>query len=207
MPVPPMFAAPFKAFLDRYSFQLIVVLLLYYLFRGVLWRGVNFVSGKMELNLLPLLNTIEELYEVFVIAIITLFFIDELIESLHGIVIFTRTNRYIFITFIAFSVLRLTYSMYTKNSTYWYYTNKKYTQFFDVDGKRISRDDKVVYNQKIYQVFSIKHEDFENRFEPIEWCLAEYSVSILKKVISLEEAVKDEKGHLKIYKFGMGEDH
>lgn len=64
-------------------------------------------------------------------------------------------------------------------------------KFFCSDGKRIAKDDSVVYRNKIYEIYNDKGT----------WYLSD---SHIGTDIKLEDAVMDNEGKIKVYFFNMG---
>ena len=94
--------------------------------------------------------------------------------------------------FVAISALfRFIGKLYNQNENRWYYNTIRYTNFFDSDGKRIAKDDSVVYRNKIYEIYNDKGT----------WYLSD---SRIGADIKLEDAVMDNEGKIRVYFFSMG---
>ena len=96
---------------------------------------------------------------------------------------------YAFVTIGA--LFRFISKLYKQNENRWYYNTIRYTNFFDSDGKRIAKDDSVVYRNKIYEIYNDKGT----------WYLSD---SHIGTDIKLEDAVMDNEGKIKVYFFNMG---
>ena len=68
----------------------------------------------------------------------------------------------------------------------------RYTDYFDSEGKRIAKKDKVIYRNKIYSLYK----------EEKNWYLVDNNIT---EKIKLQEAVIDKEGKIKVYFYGMGE--
>ena len=74
--------------------------------------------------------------------------------------------------------------------------HKESTPYFDMNNKRINKNDRVIYYNKMYKISygKIKGEDEKDE----DYFLYEPDKAIVRFYISLKEAVKDEKGKLRI---------
>lgn len=93
--------------------------------------------------------------------------------------------------------------VYVQNSNMWYWLDKEYTDYYDIEGERISQDDMVVYYGKRYEVYLDRKESEDGGIKG-EWRIKTSSVGVIQNSISLEEAVKDYEGKLVIDKWEMG---
>ena len=81
--------------------------------------------------------------------------------------------------------------LYRQNENLSLLISYRYNDYFDSEGKRIAKEDKVIYRNKIYSLYK----------EEKEW----YLVDKTTEKIKLQEAVIDKEGKIKVYFYGMGE--
>lgn len=101
--------------------------------------------------------------------------------------------------------------IYKKIKNYWYFADIRYTPFFDCNNKRIAQNDSVIYYGRLYSIHLLDVEEHSVFIEEKrecrkkEWYLSKSNGGIICKEILLEDAVRDEKGKIKVYEYGMGE--
>jgi len=82
--------------------------------------------------------------------------------------------------------------LYRQNENLSLLISYRYTDYFDSEGKRIAKEDKVIYRNKIYSLYK----------EEKNWYLVDNNIT---EKIKLQEAVIDKEGKIKVYFYGMGE--
>ena len=98
-----------------------------------------------------------------------------------------------------------------RKEIYWYFADIRYTPFFDCNNKRIAQNDSVIYYGRLYSIHLLDVEEHSVFIEEKrecrkkEWYLSKSNGGIICKEILLEDAVRDEKGKIKVYEYGMGE--
>jgi hypothetical protein len=201
----PLFEYTLRLFLHRYTFVLFVVWLTFnFAFDSIFTKIIIHIECQYKIRLLPLWNTIEDIFELSVSCLLVLFSLNIVIEFCNGIDILIKENKEVYWVIIFYFACGVAKWIYIKNSNHWYYLNKSYTDFFDTYGNRIAIDDKVIYNGKLYKVYCDRN--FQNTTKNCNnWWLVDDAFGIVNKNVLLEEAVKDEKGKIKVYEYGMGE--
>ena len=103
-----------------------------------------------------------------------------------------QTRNIIIYFYITISVLfTFIVKLYRQNEDLSLLISYRYTDYFDSEGKRIAKEDKVIYRNKIYSLYK----------EEKDW----YLVDNTTEKIKLQEAVIDKEGKIKVYFYGMGE--
>ncbi len=158
------------------------------------------------MRLLPVWFTIEDLFDFTVSSIIFLFTLNAVIESCHGKEVCNIESQCVYLWGILYLAFRLVQWVYVNNSNSWYWMERSYTNYYDREGKRIAKDDIVIYYGKRYHLYFsgdvIGRKDNEKKEE---WRLISTEAGMLQEYISLEEAVKDQDGNLVIEKWQLGE--
>lgn len=153
---------------------------------------------------IPVLFTVND----FIDFICSLYFftysINQLIELNNTII---NDNMIMSIVAGVYLLVEFIRWIYIKNSNNWYRINKEYTNYYDVNNKRIPQNANVIYRSKLYRVywsgdvFRLNQED-----KKLEWRLCSWEDH---DSISLEEAVSDRDGNLTIEtwknRYGMKE--
>lgn len=208
VPLMPLFDNEFKIILHNYTFGSFVFITIYYIFiRYFLEKLIINLKVYFEIQLFPLWHTIEDFFGIIISFIIMLFFTNCLIEYIHGYEVLNKDNKLIFVLYFYLLLFKVFAWLYVKNESKWISLEKKYTPYFDCEGKRIPEDARVIYNGKLYKIF-LKLKNAGNSVDNKEWYLSDKMFgSTADLEILLENAVKDEKGKIKIYKFGMGEEN
>jgi hypothetical protein len=166
------------------------------------------VELKFKVELMPLWDTLEDIFDLVVSCILLLFSINQMIELCNGYNILTEDNEKTYWLMILYFTCGFVNWIYRNNRKKWHYRDISYTDYFDMDGSRIAKKDKVIYNGKLYKIFCdsdvIQINKSGTNKDSLLW-LVNDSDGIIHKTILLEEAAKDEKGKLTVYKYGMGE--
>lgn len=204
----PLFADELRVLLHKYTFGLLVIWIVFDTLSTPLFsRIIISIESKCKKRLLPLWNTIEDLLEVCSAGLMLVFITNALIEFSNGYNVFTKGNWKVYVLIILYFVFEIIKWVYIKNSNRWYYLEKAYTDYFDTNGNRIAKDDRVIYYGKIYKIVYARDSD-ESETSIVNrkklW-ITEDTYGTLNLDIMLEEAVKDEKGKIRIYEYGMGE--
>lgn len=207
----PMFPTMLSRFLDKYAFKIFVGLIIYRVIgRAILRYFVICVEVKFDIKLLPVLNTVEDVFEIGTMFILLLKLSNNLFLCIQGVDVIENIDKNMYLTYLVCCLGLFVNWLYIKNKNYWYLVDIKYTPYFDCAGKRIAEEDKVVYYGRLYNIHLV---DVEERFvfmeekegcSKKEWYLSKYNSGIIHKEILLEDAVRDEKGKIKVYEYGMG---
>ncbi len=198
----PLFGDRLRDVLHKHSFVLFIVWIIFdTLSTPFFSKIVVLIESECKVKLLPLWNTIEDLFEISIASLMVLFSANSFIEFYNGYNVLTIENQKVYGLIILYIFFGIINWVYIKNSNRWYYIEKRYTDYFDMSGNRIAEDDKVIYYGKIYKIIYAREDEVMNS----KLWLVEDTIRIIDKVILLEDAVKDEKGKIKVYEYGMGE--
>lgn len=135
--------------------------------------------------------TVEECFEIFFHSVILLKIVQDILQCLKGKTVMQGENLCIYFFVVISAVSRFMWKLYIQNENIWYSNSIWYTKFVDSDGKRISKEDYVVYRNKIYKIYN----------DQGTWYLFD---SGRKTNIKLEDAVIDNEGKLKVYTMHLG---
>lgn len=105
------------------------------------------------------------------------------------------TNRIIYFCVLIITAWNYMCRVYVANENRAYHRAIKYTDFWDCEGKRIPQDWKVVYRNRLYELFC----------EDGKWWLSARDKRFLTKDVALEDAVMDENGKIRVYQYSVGE--
>lgn len=208
----PKFPMALNQFLDKYTLRFFIALIIYKVIgENILGHFVIYLEVQFHLDLLPFFNTVENIFEISTMFILSLKLSRNLILCISGVDMIISNNKNIYFTYIVCGLFVFSNWLYTKNKNYWYLTKINYTPYFDCVGNRIAQEDMVIYYGRLYKIYLLDLEECsvfrEERkdFGKKEWYLSKDNSRIIDKKISLEDAVRDEKGKIKVYKYGMGE--
>ncbi len=201
----PMFPITLNQLLDKYLFCLFVGLIFY---KGILNDFLRYlvinVSIKFEIKLLPIFNTVEDVFEIGTMFILLLRFSGNLLLCLQGVNVIENTDKNMYSIYLIYCFWWFVNWLYIKNKNYWYFVKIKYTPYFDCNGKRISEKDSVIYYGRLYDI-CLLDAGAKSGYSKKEWYLLKFDSTIAREKILLEEAVRDERGKIKVYEYGMGE--
>lgn len=208
----PIFPVALCQFLDRYTAVLLYMLIFYKIIvKPLANRFLIYVCVKCEKNLMPFFDTVDNILEIYVFFILAFKLTRNLLLCLEGTNEIIESDKSIYIICAIWFTLVFFYWLYEGNRDSWDLIGRKYTPYYDYDGKRIAEDDRVVYYNRLYYVHFLEvekgslSEEGGTHFNKREWYLSKDNSSIIHKEILLEEAVRDEKGKIKVHEFGMGE--
>lgn len=203
----PLFGDGVRNVLHKYTFVLLIAGIVFDVFSTPLFTPIIiYLDSKCKIKLLPIWNTIEDLLEICISGIMVLFSVNSWIEFYHGNNVLITENRRVYGIIVIYFILGFINWIYVKNSTWWYYHEISYTNYFDINGNRIAEDDRVIYYSKLFKIERVNVKEAENPLNSKnKLCLVENPHGIITHNILLEDAVKDEKGNIKVYEFGMGE--
>lgn len=207
LPLFPMFNDDLRNFLNNYTYGIFWLSIIYYvLLKYIINKLISNLPLPAEVKLFPLCDTIEDFIEIIIELSIILFFINYLIEFNYGIKTSDVVNNKVLIMYFCIFSFRIFCWFYAQNANYWNNIETRYTPYFDCEGNRIPEKSNIIYNSKIYKVF-LKKGNYDNLRDKGKWYLIDDTFSGLVNIeILLEDAVKDEKGKIKICKFRMGEE-
>ena len=208
----PTFPIFLNQFLAEYTYVIFVGLIVY---KVVGYTILRYLVISVEINsnmkLFPVLNTVEDIFEIGTLSILLLKLVNNLLLCIHGIDVIKSADKKIYIIYLICCFYLFVNWLYIKNKNYWYFADIKYTPFFDCNGNRIAQNDSVIYYGRLYSLYLLDVEEcsvfIEEKGEcrKKEWYLSKSNSGIIRKEISLEDAVRDEKGKIKVYEYWMGE--
>lgn len=146
---------------------------------------------------IPVLFTLDDLVEFGSTIFLFGYVLNQLIERKYEI---ENNNECILLIICVYLFLVFVNWIYLKNCDNWYYITKEYTNFYDINGKRIPKDAYVIYYGKRYKVYwSVNTHDNQKN----EWrIISRYSDG---SDISLEEAAHNREGYLMLDSWKIGE--
>lgn len=123
----PMFPTMLNQFLDKYTFKIFVGLIIYKVIGYVILRCfVISVGVKFNIKLLPVLNTVEDVFEIGTMFILLLKLSNNLFLCIHGVEVIENTDKNMYLTYLICCFLGFVNWLYVKNKNYWYLTDIKY---------------------------------------------------------------------------------
>lgn len=149
------------------------------------------MKTRWNKDIFPVWLTAEDVFEIFFHSTILLKIVQDILQYIKGKKVMQSENLWIYAFVVIGALFRFISKLYMQNKNKWYYNTIRYTSFFDSDGKRIAKDDSVVYRNKIYEIYNDKGT----------WYLSD---SHMGTDIKLEDAVMDNEGKIKVYFFNMG---
>ena len=207
----PIFPTVLSRFLDKYVFEIFIALIIYKIIGDRLFRYLVInVEVEFNIKLSPLFNTVEDIFEIGTMFLLSLKLCRNLLLCIRGVNIVASTDKNMYLTYLACSLFGFVNWLYMKNKYYCDLAEIRYTPYFDYEGKRIAQEDEVIYYGRLYNVYLLDVEDTEfvekrKSFNKKEWYLSKDNIGIIRKEISLEEAVRDKNGKIKVYEYGLGE--
>lgn len=157
---------------------------------------ILYVKLKTEYNknIIPIWYTIDEIIKILLNIMILIELIQDVILGLNGEYAIQTRNIIIYF-YITISVLfTFIVKLYRQNENLSLLISYRYTDYFDSEGKRIAKEDKVIYRNKIYSLYK----------EEKNWYLVDNNIT---EKIKLQEAVIDKEGKIKVYFYGMGREY
>lgn len=155
-------------------------------------RAVILIDQSKDDELLLIWFTIDDFLDVLMSLYFLVYGINLLIEFNNGNDVLVYRG-WVYSGMLAYIVLVFLKWSYIKNSNKWYEIRRRYTQFYDTEGKRIPKDAYVVYYGKLYQVYwSGDVIDGNDHNMKKEWRILSWGFE--GDSISLEAAVKDKGG-------------
>lgn len=166
IPKIPLFEVRFREVLHKYTFMSLIVWIVFdFLTIPLFSKIIIRLETKCKARLLPLWNTIEDLLKISSAGLMMLFSVNILIEFSNGYNVLTRENQNVYGLIILYFILGIINWIYIKNSNRWYYLEKAYTDYFDVNGNRIAEDDMVIYYGKLYEIIYARKNDTVNSID------------------------------------------
>ena len=191
-PVPPLFAKNVRLFINSYVYWIVGSIVVIHFAIQLLSRYVVSIPSNKNLDLFPFWKTCEEMFRLLGFLGILLFLLNALIEMLNGINIFNNVFLSVSIAIAVWFSVKLFCWLYKKNMQIYSKSIINYTDFFDSDSKRICYGDYVIFNQRLYQIKFHANEKVLYLVLP--------GLGRIKYELTLEEAVKDKSGNLKIFR-------
>ena len=148
------------------------------------------MKTRWDKDIFPVWFTVEDTFEIFFHSTILLKIVQDIILCIKGNNVMHGENLWVYVFVVIGALFRFISKLYKQNENGWYYNTIRYTDFFDSDGKRIAKDDRVVYRNKIYKIYNDKGT----------WCLYDSNIGT---DIKLEDAVMDNEGKIRVYFLNM----
>lgn len=195
---------------DKYTFGCLLGLIIYrFLLRKMVYYIAICIKIDAKIDFLPICKTIEQVSEIGIMIILTLKISGDLLCWVNSIDCMTTENVRVYILYWICVIYIFAKWLYDKNATWVYYNDISYTPFFDSEGNRIAEDSMVIYWGKMYKVIATRKkvkEMYGAEISKKEWYLTDLDSHILfLDELTLEGAVKDKEGNIKVYEWGMGE--
>lgn len=190
-------------FLHKYTFGLFLAWIIYDVVDTGIYCVLILLELKFKVVLIPLWDTITNTIKLLASCDLLLYSFDLVIESCNGNDILIKDNEIYWLTTLYLAYVFVNW-VYNKHKHKQRLRNTSYTDYFDMDGNRIANEDKVIYNGKLYEIFCTSDLAKIKAFPSKNGIWLVDKISRLT-TISLEDAAKDEKGKLKVYRPGMGE--
>lgn len=179
-------------FLSLYIFKIIGAYFSYFLVLKPIIKIISVeLKTRWDKDIFPLWYTAEDIFEIFFHSTILLKVVQDTLQCINGGSVMQDENLLIYAFIVIGALFRFISKVYMQNENRWYYNTIRYTDYFDSDGKRIAKEDRVVYRNKIYELYNEKGT----------WYLLD---SHVRTDIKLENAVMDTEGKIKVYFFSMG---
>ena len=127
----PTFPIFLNQFLAEYTYVIFVGLIVY---KVVGYTILRYLVISVEINsnmkLFPVLNTVEDIFEIGTLSILLLKLVNNLLLCIHGIDVIKSADKKIYIIYLICCFYLFVNWLYIKNKNYWYFADIKYTQFF-----------------------------------------------------------------------------
>ena len=187
--------------IDSHYYFIVIFWIVYKIIISNFFRALCIKFDRSEgVKSLPVLFTLDDFVDFGCSLFFCIFAFNQIIERNNNIVggdetINILAGMYLLGIFINW--------LYRKNSNNWYYIRREYTDFYDINNKRIPKDAYVIYYGKRYRliwsgdIVGVKQEEQRK-----EWILSSWDD---KKGILLEEAAKNREGNLTIDTWKIGE--
>ena len=131
----PTFPIFLNQFLAEYTYVIFVGLIVY---KVVGYTILRYLVISVEINsnmkLFPVLNTVEDIFEIGTLSILLLKLVNNLLLCIHGIDVIKSADKKIYIIYLICCFYLFVNWLYIKNKNYWYFADIKYTPFFDCNG-------------------------------------------------------------------------
>lgn len=198
----PVWNETFRTFLKNYTVKCFIGWILFVVILEQLLRvGIIRIECNFKIRFMPLWNTIRDFIDLCFSSILLLFSINALIEYSHNYDIWSSEKyRYVYILGAIYMFCKFFLWIYIKNSNAWFELEREYTNYYDSNGKRIAKDDYIVYYGKRYKIYFTGGVRGINTLDKKEWRLEDLSSTSCGNNISLEDAVKDSAGNLFVEK-------
>lgn len=166
-------------------------------------NAINLSVSRHNSNIMAVYNVISDLFQMGILFFVMLKFINDILLYTHNTNIMNETNQKFYCFYLIYCIYLFAHSLYIKKCNYWYYADKRYLPYFDFEGNRIAADDRVIFYGTLYNLKCEKNEKSDLN----EWVLSKEGDHYIsdENVITLQDAVRDKDGTIKIYKYGMGE--
>lgn len=197
-------------FIDNYTYTIFIVLIIYKAVGYIILRHIVISIGvKFNIKLFPVLNTVEDVFEIGAMIILSLYLINNLILCINGIYVIKSVDKDLYLIYLICCLCSFVNWVYIKNKEQWRRGANNYTPFFDCNGKQIAQSDKAIYYGELYDICLLDIDKKERTaLIPNEKKSGKKAWYILKKgdfrkceEVLLEDAVRDEKGKIKTYDY------
>lgn len=187
--------------IDSNFYFIVIFWIIYNIVISNIFRRLCIKFDRSEgVESLPVLFTVNDFVNFGCSVFFFVFALNQIIERNNAIVGCDETinilaGMYLWGIFI--------YWIYRKNSINWYYIHREYTDYYDINNKRILKDAYVIYYGKRYRLIWSGYTSVKQEQQKKEWILSSWDD---KKGISLEEAAKNREGKLTIDTWKIGEE-
>lgn len=161
-----------------------------------------YYRNKFKTNCIPIIKTLEEIFSISMLVSVILKLITDLILVCNSIDIMSRENEILYKIYISYILLFFILSIYESHKEKLFYSEIKYTPYFDTNGNRIICNGRVIYYGVLYDLILEKGKNLK---EDDKWYLNISNSRMINKKILLEDAVRDVEGKITLYEYGMGE--
>ena len=136
----PTFPIFLNQFLAEYTYVIFVGLIVY---KVVGYTILRYLVISVEINsnmkLFPVLNTVEDIFEIGTLSILLLKLVNNLLLCIHGIDVIKSADKKIYIIYLICCFYLFVNWLYIKNKNYWYFADIKYTPFLIVMARGLLR--------------------------------------------------------------------
>lgn len=172
-----------------------VVWMVYAMFDERLSYLVARIRNEKNEDYFPVKHTVEYVCELLFNVVLSIKIVGDLVVYVGNTECIGITNAIIYGCILIKGTWDYVCKIYVVNENRAYYRAIKYTDFWDCEGKRIPQDWKVVYRNRIYDLFC----------EDGKWWLSAGDTRFMTNDVALEDAVMDKEGKLRVYQYGVGE--
>lgn len=172
-----------------------VVWVVYAVFNERLSYLVARIRNEKNKDYFPVKHTVEHVCELLFSVVLSIKTVGDLVVYVGNAESVGVANVIIYGCVLVQGAWNYACRIYVVNENRAYCRAIKYTDFWDCEGKRIPQDWKVVYRNRLYDLFC----------EEGKWWLSARDTRFMTNDVALEDAVMDKDGKLRVYQYGVGE--